>query len=58
MNVVVSANSLVDLELDQDRDTSVTKEGKISTLCDNLRDMISPYYHYQRTTTTKNASQR
>jgi hypothetical protein len=42
-NVVsFSANSLVDLDSDQDRDTSVTKEGKMSKLSDNLRDMISP----------------
>jgi len=42
VNVVFSANSLVDLDSDQDRDTSVTKEGTMSKLCDNLRDMISP----------------
>lgn len=42
VNVVFTANSLVDLDSDQDRDTSVTKEGKMSKLCDNLRDMISP----------------
>ena len=42
VNVVFSANSLLDLDSDQDRDTSVTKEGRMSKLCDNLRDMISP----------------
>jgi hypothetical protein len=40
MKVVISAKSLVDIDSDQDRDTSVTKEeGKMSKL--NLRD-ISP----------------
>jgi hypothetical protein len=42
VDVVFSANSLLDLDSDQDRDTSVTKEGRMSKLCDNLRDMISP----------------
>jgi hypothetical protein len=43
VNDVVSAKSLVDIDSDQDRDTSVTKEeGKMSTLFDNLRDIISP----------------
>ena len=43
MKVVISAKSLVDLDSDQDRDTSVTiEEGKMSKLFDNLRDIISP----------------
>jgi hypothetical protein len=43
MKVVnISAKSLVDIDSDQDRDTSVTKEGKMSKLFDNMRDVISP----------------
>jgi hypothetical protein len=43
MKVVnISAKSLVDMDSDQDRDTSVTKEGKMSKLFDNMRDVISP----------------
>jgi hypothetical protein len=44
VKVVISAKSLVDMDshLDQDRDTSVTKEGKMSKLFDNMRDVISP----------------